>query len=57
MRTALGRLTKVSGRAASRPPGADLMTFALPVYAPVDILPGLARKPIVNAGSRLIIGA
>jgi hypothetical protein len=57
MRAPLVQLTKVSGRAASRPPEADLMTFALPVYAPVDILPGLARKTIVNAGSRLIIGA
>jgi hypothetical protein len=33
------------------------MSLALPVYAPVDILPALTRKPVVKAGSRPIIDA
>ena len=55
MRTALKRLTNMPR--ASRRAGAALMTLALPVYAPLDILPVLARKPVVKAGSRRIVGA
>jgi hypothetical protein len=57
MMIAFEHLAQPHRAARSRPADADLVRLALLVYAPVDILSALARKPVVKAGSRPIIGA